>query len=121
MLDFLKVNPGLDSRIPFKIEFDNYSEDELYMILKSFIKKTNLRLQNGSKKLLLEHFKKAKNNKDFGNGRYVRNFIERLKIKQANRIVNEKNSDINLITKTDIENTIEDMKKLGKRRMKIGF
>lgn len=121
MLDFLKVNPGLDSRVPFKIEFDDYSEEELYKILKSFIKKINLNLQNGTKKMLLEHFKDVKNTKNFGNGRYVRNFVERLKIKQANRVINEKNSDINLITKTDIENTIEDMQKIKKRRMRIGF
>lgn len=121
MLDFLHTNPGLESRIPFKLEFEDYTEEELYKIFKSFIENSNLKLENGINEILLKHLKNVKSNKDFGNGRYVRNFTERLKIKQANRLIEEKSNDINVITKKDIENTIESMQKLEKHRRRIGF
>ena len=120
MIDFLKSNAGLASRIPFKIEFNNYNENELFDILNQFISNTDFKFEEGCKELLLEHFKIMKTRKNFGNGRYVRNFFERLKIKQANRIMNE-NGDINLITIKDINNTIDSIKMIHKEEVKIGF
>lgn len=119
MLNFVKSNPGLESRLPFKLEFEDYSEVELYSIFTKFMKKDKLRLALDCKALLLEHFSEAKKQENFGNGRYVRNFYERLKIKQANRISDEIESNIYLIKRIDIENTIQSLKFITKS--KIGF
>lgn len=121
MLEFLKCNSGLDSRIPFKIEFEDYSNDELFEIFNKMIKDSNFYLEDGLEELLLNHFEEVRKTKNFGNARYVRNFIERLKIKQANRLINDNNSDLYTITKEDIENTIKSMKKIKSGYKQIGF
>lgn len=121
MLEFLQMNPGLDSRVPFKINFKDYSNDELFEIFNKMIKDSNFYLEDGLEELLLNHFEEVKKSKNFGNARYVRNFIERLKIKQANRLINDNNSDLYTITKEDIENTIKSMKKIESGHMTIGF
>ena len=121
MLEFLKCNSGLDSRIPFKIEFEDYNEYELLDILKNFIKGSKLNLEDNTDGILLNHFEEARKYKNFGNGRYVRNFVERLKIKQANRLINENSNDLYTFTKDDIENTIKSMKKIKSGYRQIGF
>ncbi len=121
MLEFLNSNPGLESRIPFKIEFEDYNENELFDIFNSFLDNTNFKLESGSEKILLEHFKEIKKKANFGNGRYVRNFFERLKIKQANRIINENNNELYLFTIKDIKNTIDSFQEITIEKNKIGF
>lgn len=121
MLEFLNMNPGLESRIPFKLEFEDYNEYELLDILKNFIKGSKLNLEDNIDEILLTHFKEVRKTKNFGNARYIRNFTERLKIKQANRLINDNNSDLFSITKEDIENTIKSMKKIESGHMTIGF
>lgn len=121
MLEFLQMNPGLDSRVPFKINFKDYSNDELFEIFNKMIKDSNFYLEDGLEELLLKHFEEVKKSKNFGNARYVRNFMERLKIKQANRLINDNDSDLYSITKEDIENTIKSMKKIKSGYRQIGF
>lgn len=121
MLEFLAKNPGLESRIPFKIEFEDYNEYELLDILKNFIKGSKLNLEDNIDEILLTHFKEVRKTKNFGNGRYIRNFTERLKIKQANRLINNNNDNLYTITKEDIENTIKSMRKIESGRTTIGF
>lgn len=121
MLEFLNSNPGLESRIPFKIEFEDYKENELFDIFNSFLDNTNFKLEDGSEKILLEHFGKIRKRKNFGNGRYIRNFFERLKIKQANRIINENNNELYLFTIKDIKNTIDSFHEITIEKNKIGF
>lgn len=119
MLNFLKSNPGLESRIPFKLEFKDYSSNELYLIFKDLLKSDNLKLSPNCKQILLRYFDEAKKQENFGNGRFIRNFFERLRIKQANRVVTETSENINLIKLVDISSTIESMKPI--KENKIGF
>ena len=121
MLEFLAMNPGLESRVPFKIEFEDYNEYELLDILKNFIKGSKLNLEDNIDEILLTHFKEVRKTKNFGNARYIRNFTERLKIKQANRLINDNDSDLYSITKEDLENTIKSMKKIKSGYRQIGF
>ena len=116
----LKVNPGFDSRIQFKIEFPDYSEEELYSIFKDLCKKEKYKLSSNIKSILLNHFKQAKNKENFSNARYVRSIFEKVKIEQANRVVSEK-GDKNLIKKYDIEKVISIDKIVKQEPIKIGF
>ena len=120
MIDFLESNPGLCSRVPFKIEFEDFTEDEMISIFNNLVNK-NFKFENGLEKSIKEHFAEARKKENFGNGRYVRNFYERLKIKQANRVLQEK-SDINFFTNDDVEKTITSMQEVKiKEKNKIGF
>lgn len=121
MLDFLESNPGLESRVPFVIEFEDYTEQELLEMFKNLLDSTDFYLDKDVEQILHRHFKEKRLEGNFGNGRYVRNLFERLKIKQANRIIQNKDNDLNMITKEDIINTIESMKKIKRKSTEIGF
>lgn len=121
MNDLIRLNPGFESRIQFTINFPDYNEDELLEIFNGLCKKEKYRLSDTCKEILADNFKKAKNEINFGNGRYVRNLFEKVKFEQADRIVQTSSKAINSITKTDIENAIKLITFKEKAVRKIGF
>ena len=120
MEHLLDANPGFESRIQFKINFPDYTKEELYEIFKKLCKEEKYKLSSSVRQVLLKHFEDAKQDKNFSNGRYVRSLFEKVKIEHASRISLEKN-DINLIRKIDIENVIIDNEKRAKNKKIIGF
>lgn len=121
MEHLLKANPGFASRIQFKIDFPDYSEDDLYEIFKNMVKKENYKLSSGIKQELLEFFKDEKQKENFANARCVRNIFEKVKFEQADRLAKNETDDINLIKKSDIKNAILKSKNKDQVRVKIGF
>ena len=99
MEDLLKKNPGLRSRIAFYIPFDDYSEEELCQIAELVARDKGLELSVGAIAKLHENFAVAKESEDFGNGRYVRNLIEKAKMALANRLMEQ---DMDAVTDKDI-------------------
>lgn len=99
METFLQKNPGLRSRIAFHVPFADYSSDELCRIAGLIASKKGLKLMEEAERKLLGIFNTAKSTDDFGNGRYVRNVIEKAKMRQATRLLEK---GIDRITKDDI-------------------
>ena len=120
MEHLLNTNPGFESRIQFKINFPDYTEEELYEIFKQLCRKENYKLSSNIKPFLIEHFNKAKQAANFSNARYVRSIFEKIKIEQANRVSLEKNN-INLIKKVDVENVISNFECKEQNKKVIGF
>ena len=87
MENFLSRNPGLRSRIAYHVPFDDYDANELFDITELLAKNKGLSLGKGVKEKLLDMFGQVVNQKDFGNGRYARNVLEKAKMKQASRLV----------------------------------
>ena len=121
MEQMLRVNPGFESRIQFKINFPDYTEDELYEIFKGMAKEEKYKLSNNLKDLLIDYFGKEKKSENFANARCVRNLFEKVKFAQADRVVIENANDINLIKRCDIEKVLMKIKPKEKARQKIGF
>ncbi len=121
MKNLIKLNPGFESRIQFTINFPDYNEEELLEIFKGLCKKEKYKITENCEEVLLENFKRAKNEENFGNGRYVRNLFEKAKFEQADRIVQTNSKAINSITKNDIENAIKTVVLKKKEVTKIGF
>ncbi len=121
MRHMLKVNPGFESRIQFIINFPDYSAEALYDIFKNLCKKDKYKISSNVKNYLIEHFMYAKNNENFSNARYVRNVYEKVKIEQAYRVNTNRNENINLIKKCDIEKVLAKFKENDKKVAKIGF
>ena len=100
MEDFLLKNPGLRSRIAHHIHFPDYDTDTLLKIAKLVAKQKDLILSEGALEKLEGIFDQAQNDRDFGNGRYVRNIIEQAEMNRASRLVE---MDQYLVTEEDVK------------------
>lgn len=120
MQDMLNVNPGFESRVQFIIEFPDYTSEELYIIFKQLCKKEKYKISPNIKKVLIQHFDIVRNNKNFSNARYIRSLFEKIKIEQANRVINEDKNN-NLIKFGDIISVIGKVKCEEKKKKRIGF
>jgi len=88
MKEFISSNPGLKSRFNQYIEFDDYSPTELYDIFCIRCHEEGLLFGDECKDYLINYFESLYKNKqkDFANGRTVRNYFEKVKIARANRL-----------------------------------
>ena len=67
MEQLLQSNRGFSSRIQFKLQFPDYTADELYQIFKKMVKDDNYKISGNIKPLLVEHFEQASQQENFGN------------------------------------------------------
>ena len=121
MEKFLQKNPGLRSRIAYHVPFDDYNVDELCDIADLIAKKKDLVLADDARAKLREVFAVAMQDDDYGNGRYVRNILEKAKMKQASRLVamdysSVTSEDVRTIVASDIEMPVKKAK-----QTRIGF
>lgn len=117
MQSFMEINEGLKSRIPYWVEFPDYNADELTGIFNLMIKDRGLSVTEDAIKEAYYIFEKVMHTDNFGNGRYVRNLIERAMQKQSVRLLAARveASDIQkdelfLITKEDVSTLEEGLK-----------
>ena len=89
MEEFLQKNPGLRSRIAYYVPFADYSVEELCSIAALTARKKGLHLDDQAQEKLASVFETARRQGDFGNGRYVRNILEKAKMAQATRLLTQ--------------------------------
>lgn len=89
MEEFLQKNPGLHSRIAYHVPFADYSVEELCSIAALTARKKGLHLDDQAQEKLASVFETARRQADFGNGRYVRNILEKAKMAQATRLLTQ--------------------------------
>lgn len=77
MEQFLESNPGLRSRIPYRVDFKDYTAVELVQISQKIAKDNGFSISALATDKLLHMFEVARNAKGFGNGRYCRNMVEK--------------------------------------------
>ena len=124
MENFLERNPGLRSRIAFHVPFEDYNEEELMGIARLFAKKGENRFAEGCEEKLSEIFRDAIKEKDFGNGRFVRNIMEHAEMARASRLAK---TDFGKIGERDLDTFLpEDFmldctKKVERKKLQIGF
>ena len=123
MEGFLQKNPGLRSRIAFHVHFDDYDMNELCDIAELIARKKGLDIDEKAREKLLSIFAEVQGEKDFGNGRYVRNVIEKARMAQASRLLAKGYDEI---TGRDIATLCADDFRLPEKkkpceRPKIGF
>ena len=80
MATLMKANPGLESRMPYVIEFPSYSRSELCEIFMSMVNKS-FKAEDGLEAAVKAYFDDLPDemlcSKEFSNARYVRNLFER--------------------------------------------
>lgn len=105
---FMKVNPGLSSRFPLKIEFPDYMPEQLAEMTEIQAKTKGFVLADNVKIPLVDFYNKKQipGKNDSGNGRLVRNTLEQAIRNQAIRIVETPDlneAELNLLTMEDFK------------------
>lgn len=108
---FLNSNPGLASRIPRKFYFKDYTGQELLQIFKLQMEKRQYSMNEDCLKKMEIYFTYLYETRDkhFGNGREVRNVLERLIKYQSDRLAELEEVTVDMlkdITMEDIEKSI---------------
>ncbi len=91
MDEFLRANPGLGSRFSNHIMFEDYTPDELVKILVYQAKQRDLTIDPPLMLQALDFFTLRYNARDetFSNGRFVRNVLEQIILRQRSRLVKD--------------------------------
>ena len=100
MEQFVDANSGIASRVAYKIEFPDYTGEEMHAIFLSMCQRDSRRCPKDVSGRVLEIFKSAYENRgqNFGNGRDVRNFYEKMVKRQKSRMVRDNLSGVAMLT-----------------------
>ena len=122
MRRFLDRNPGMSSRIAFHVEFEDYSVSELCDITGLMLAEKQMKITDAAMEKLRHIYETARENSDFGNGRFVRKMLEEAEMNLAVRV---QQTDESLLTEevlTTIEASDIPEPELGRtQEKKIGF
>jgi len=108
MEDFINSNPGLASRFKTYIHFEDYGPEELFKIFEKLCIENDYKISEDLRDYLKKYFKDLYDNRDknFGNGRDVRNIFEKTVTKQSRRIAGMREPSIEemmLLTCEDLD------------------
>lgn len=107
MKNFMSRNPGLRSRVPNRITFEDYSAQELAQIAQLEARNRSFRIAKDAREKLLQICNGAIGNSEMGNGRFSRNLVERSICHYAVRKYGpggrSKNDGDFILTKEDIQ------------------
>ena len=102
---FLTANSGLASRFPNRIEFPDYTAEELLQITHVQAKNKGYRLAESCAEPLLGYYARWQESdaRTAGNGRLARNTLEKAIFHQSRRLVAEPAAALDLILPSDLE------------------
>ena len=84
---FFHSNPGLHSRIGHHLEFPDYLLEELMAIADLMVAHQQYHFDAGSRDAFIEYLERRMKLPHFANARSVRNAIDRIKLRQAKRLL----------------------------------
>ena len=86
MHEFFRSNPGVRSRIAHHLEFPDYTLDELMRIAEAMLAQQQYRFDDAAREAFHAYVSRRSAQPDFANARSMRNAIDRIKLRQANRL-----------------------------------
>jgi stage V sporulation protein K len=103
MEEFIRSNPGLQSRFSRRVGFEDYSAAEMLEIFERLAADYDMVIEPDARDLLLERFRRSD---VYANGRGVRNDFEAALVKQSNRVAlmagSPSKRDLSLLVKEDL-------------------
>lgn len=85
----MRRNPGLKSRVPYRLVFDDYSADEMLQIAELEAQKLGFGINEDGREKLLGIFREVAPYPGMGNGRFSRNMVESAIIGYSFRLYGE--------------------------------
>lgn len=122
MEDFFSRNPGLRSRVPYMINFSDYSAEEMVKITELEAKNRGFAIDDAAYEKLTAICSEAVGRPDSGNGRFCRNLVENAVLGYAARVYGDDEEAV--CDDVDYMLTAEDFTapvKTGKTKKSIGF
>lgn len=86
MESFFQSNPGFRSRIAHHIEFPDYSDEELFRIVKLMLSAQSYTLTSEAEEAFATYIRLRRTQPHFANARSIRNAFDRARLRQANRL-----------------------------------
>ena len=83
MENFIKRNPGMLSRVGYKMEFKDYSIEELMEIFNKLVKQNNMTITEEALSSVKDIVNNAMRIENFGNARYIHNLFQKIIIEHA--------------------------------------
>jgi probable Rubsico expression protein CbbX len=89
METFFRSNPGMSSRIAHHIDFPDYKDDELVAIGELILRDWNYVLAPRAKKVFQSYIEHRRTQPHFANARSIRNALDRARLRQARRLLED--------------------------------
>ena len=86
---FFQSNPGFHSRVAHHIDFPDYSLQELMTIAELMLRQQMYRFDDESRQAFAEYLQRRIVQPHFANARSVRNALDRIRLRQAQRLVEQ--------------------------------
>ncbi|GLR86408.1 CbbX protein [Bradyrhizobium iriomotense] len=107
MTNFFASNPGFRSRIAHHIEFPDYSEAELLFIADLMLQERGYRFSAAAREAFEKYIALRRMQSFFSNARSIRNAVDRIRLRQADRLVSDLDrmleiSDLETIDSADV-------------------
>jgi len=100
---FFGSNPGFRSRIAHHIDFPDYTDAELLSIAEMMLAEQNYQFSSDARDAFIRYIALRKGQPLFSNARSIRNALDRIRLRQANRLV----CDLDRILTSDELTSIE--------------
>jgi probable Rubsico expression protein CbbX len=100
---FFAANPGMQSRIAHHITFPDYSVDELEQISELMADGLGYRFSPEAREVLGRYLRARVGQPWFANARSVRNAVERARLRQARRLLEQPDPRVDLAALTTLE------------------
>jgi len=84
---FFQSNPGFHSRVGHHLDFPDYTLEELMAIAELMVRKQHYEFDGDSRAAFREYLVLRMRQPHFANARSVRNALDRIKLRQANRLI----------------------------------
>ena len=107
MARFYQSNPGLSSRVAHHIDFPDYSEYELMEIALLLLTQQDYHFSESARDAFMRYIQRRRQLPFFANARSIRNALDRLRLRQANRLFSRLEQPLSRDDLTTIE--IEDV------------
>ena len=94
MEQFFESNPGMASRIAHHVSFPDYTPDELFEIAEKMLSEWNYHFDPAAEAAFREYLVVRRGRPHFANARSVRNALDRIRLRQALRLFEERGKEL---------------------------